>query len=71
MRVYNFPMSSSTAEVKQPKKKTGPKPRGYVRCQLLVPPEALEWAKDHPDGLSGLVRRLLREEIERQKTKAS
>jgi len=34
-------------------------------------PDMLEWAKMTEEGLSAMVRRLIREEYERQKSKAS
>jgi hypothetical protein len=48
------------------RKKPGPRPKGYVRQQAFLPKDIAEWAKDHPEGYSGLVRRLLTEEYYRQ-----
>jgi hypothetical protein len=46
-------------------KKPGPPKRGYGHAHILLPPDLIEWAKHHPEGLSGLVRRLLAQERDR------
>ena len=38
---------------------------------LYLPPDLVEWAKHTPEGFTGMMRRLIREEYERQKAKAS
>lgn len=47
--------------LQKPRKRPGPPKRGYVDTHFLLPPELLEWAKFRPEGLGGLVRRLLQE----------
>ena len=47
-------------------KKHGPVPKGYVDAHILIPPYLNDWAKHQPEGLSGLIRRLLKEEYDRQ-----
>jgi hypothetical protein len=47
-------------------KKRGQIPKGYVDTHILIQPELLEWAKHQPEGLAGLVRRLLADERARQ-----
>src|SRR5262245_19481952 len=42
-----------TAQSTQPQKR-GPKPKGYANTHILLPPELLAWAKDQPEGVSGL-----------------
>jgi hypothetical protein len=49
-----------------PLKKRGPVSRGYSNTHILLPPELLEWAKVQPEGLSGLVRALLADELARR-----
>jgi hypothetical protein len=65
-RVYYLCMNYQDTTPQKPKKKTGPKPQGYVRFQLLLSPADWEWAKDQPDGASACIRRLLREARARQ-----
>lgn len=50
------------------RKKPGPKRRlaPVVRTTLMLEEELVEWGKGQPGGLSDLVRRLLREEKERE-----
>jgi len=36
---------------------------------MLLPPDLLAFAKEYPEGMGALVRRLLREEYERQQRK--
>jgi len=50
------------------RKRRGPKPRlgVQVSTHVLLPPELMEWAKDQPEGLSGLIRQLLAAERERR-----
>lgn len=49
------------------KKRTGPvKTLETMRTNVLLEPELVEWAKHQRGGLSGTVRRLLREERVRQ-----
>lgn len=45
--------------------KRGPISKGYVRANMYLDEEMIGWAKDHPEGLSGLLRRLLRQERDR------
>jgi len=49
---------------KQPKR--GPRPKGFLRQHVFLPADLAEWAKNHPEGLSGLIRRLLKEEQARE-----
>ena len=51
-----------------PQKKRGPARRSkrMVDTHLHLPDDLLAWAKQQPEGFAGLVRRLLREEYERQ-----
>ena len=51
----------------QPRKR-GQIPKGYVDTHILIQPELLEWAKRQPEGLAGLVRRLLADERAKQRT---
>jgi hypothetical protein len=46
--------------------KPGPRPQGYVRIQVLVPPALAEWAKAQPEGLSKLIRQVLTDEHQRR-----
>ena len=52
------------------KRKRGPVKRGYEDTHLLLPPELIDWAKQYPEGMGALVRRLLKEEYERQRRQA-
>lgn len=60
-----------TTPLNPPRKKRGPTPRlgPVVQTGVYLPYELLEWAKEQKEGLSGLVRRLLSEERERQMKK--
>jgi len=60
-----------TATLPKTRKPTGRPPQGYVRANIVMKPDMLEWAKMTEEGLSAMVRRLIREEYERQKSKAS
>ncbi len=40
---------------------------GMVKITMTLNPDDTEWAKAQPEGLSGMVRRLLREAREKQK----
>ena len=46
--------------------KPGRPPQGNVKCQVVLEPEIVQWAKYHPEGISGMLRRLMRDEYERQ-----
>jgi hypothetical protein len=46
-------------------KRRGPKPQGLIHCNVTLVPALVEWAKEQPGGLSGLIRKLLTEERER------
>jgi len=48
------------------RRKRGPRPKGFIRQHVFLPADLAEWAKNHPEGLSGLVRRLLKDEQQRQ-----
>ena len=48
------------------RKKPGRPPQGNVKCQVVLEPEIVQWAKYHPEGISGMLRRLMRDEYERQ-----
>jgi hypothetical protein len=48
-------------------KKRGPVAKGYEDAHILLPPVLLEWAKHQPEGLSGLMRRLLVAEYRKQR----
>jgi hypothetical protein len=55
-------------EKKKEQRKRGPVPgNNTAQYTLMLEPEPAEWGKTQPGGLSELVRRLLREEFERQK----
>lgn len=56
----------SLAVVPQPKKKPGPRKRGYIHGHVLLPPDLCEWAKDQEGGLCALVRQLLADERRRR-----
>lgn len=43
----------------------GPVPKGRARYNMFLPPALGDWAKAHPEGLSGLIRRLLADERRR------
>ena len=47
-------------------RKRGPKPKGYGNTHVLLPQDLIDWAKSQPEGLSGLVRRLLTAERQRR-----
>ena len=47
--------------------KPGPLPKHYVTCHVCLEPEQRAWAKTQKDGLSGVLRRLLRQEMVRLK----
>jgi len=54
-----------------PVPRPGPKPGPYlgvetIKTAMMLEPYMIEWGKQQPGGLSALVRRLLREEMERQ-----
>lgn len=51
-------------------KKTGPAKQGWEDTHVLLPPYLIDWAKEYPEGMGALVRRLLKEEYERQQAKA-
>jgi hypothetical protein len=52
---------------KKPQRKRGPVPGlNTAQYTLMLEPEPAEWGKTQPGGLSELVRRLLREEYEKQ-----
>jgi hypothetical protein len=46
--------------------KRGRVSHGYVDTHLGLPPDLLQWARQHPEGLGGLVRRLLAAEYARR-----
>ena len=53
--------------------KPGPKPKGFKRVNAFLPPDMIEWGKDHPEGLSGLIRRLMateRHKLEAERARA-
>jgi hypothetical protein len=50
----------------EPRRKPGPHPKGYKRQHIFLPSHLADWAKDQEGGLSGLVRRLLAEERQRE-----
>jgi hypothetical protein len=54
----------------QPKKR-GPIPRGYVSTHVMLPPEMIDWAKEQPEGLSGIVRHAVGEVQKRRKALSS
>jgi hypothetical protein len=66
--VYISCMDKNTKPRAQPKKKRGPAKRlsPMVDTHLHMPADLLEWAKQTPEGFAPLVRRLLRQERERQ-----
>jgi hypothetical protein len=49
-----------------PRRKPGPRPKGYTRQHIFLPEDLAEWAKNQDEGLSGLIRRLLAAERQRQ-----
>jgi len=54
------------AEQAVPRKAGRPRTGQKVRkVTVMLPPELHDWAMEHAEGLSGLVRRLLREEREK------
>ncbi len=57
-------MASLSTQDQPTLKRRGPKPKGFVRFNLLLEPDVAEWAMDQPDGLSGTIRRCLRAERE-------
>ena len=50
------------------RKRRGPIPRLGVQIGVHVklPPDLVEWAKNQPEGMSALIRRLLAEEQQRR-----
>ena len=67
-------MDNDKQETDSPERRRG-RPPGTVRpssmmkTTMLLDPEDTEWAKTQPEGLSGLVRRLLAEAHEKAKGK--
>ena len=63
---YSFPMKIPSG--RPLRKKRGPLPRlgPLVQSHVYLPESLLVWAKQQPERLSGLVRRLLEEERSRQ-----
>ena len=57
-----------TPPVSLPRKKRGPVPRlgPVVQTHVYIPADLVEWAKQHKEGMSGLMRRLLAQERERE-----
>lgn len=49
-------------------KKRGPVPRGYISTHVMLPAELIEWAKEQPEGLSGIARQAISQEQKRRKT---
>ena len=49
-----------------PKKKYGPIPKGYVDIHIDLPRVLRDWAKQQPEGVSGLMRQLLLAEYQRR-----
>jgi hypothetical protein len=43
------------------RRKPGPIPKGYKRHNIFLPLDLAEWAKQQPNGMSELIRRLLAE----------
>jgi hypothetical protein len=52
------------------KKRNGPIPKGYQATSVQLVPEVLQWAVKQPEGLSGLVRKLLEQEMGRRLKRA-
>jgi hypothetical protein len=52
------------------KRRNGPIPKGFVQTSIQITPDLQQWALRQPEGLSGLVRQLLTEEMERRTRKA-
>ena len=50
---------------KKPGRTPAPGPPNYKR-NILLPDELTDWAKEQPEGLSGLVRKLLEDERKRR-----
>ena len=50
------------------KRKPGRPSTGVEQFNITIPPDLGEWAKRQPEGLSGLVRRLLSQKREKEKT---
>jgi hypothetical protein len=66
---YGYLVYSIHMEQPPPRRKPGPRPKGYKRINVFLPRDLADWAMDQPEGLSGLLRRLLIEEYQRR-TKA-
>jgi len=58
--------SQADTDIRIPKKRGPAKRLDTDRYQVMLDPTDAEWAKSQPGGLSELVRRLLREEKQRQ-----
>lgn len=62
-----YHLRMETLQASNPIKKRGPVSRGSARGNILLPQDLLDWAKNQPEGLSGLVRTLLAaERLKRQ-----
>ncbi len=57
-----------TEAVRSQPKKRGPVKRDYVSTHVMLPPALIDWAKEQPEGLSGLLRRILTQEHKRVET---
>ena len=45
----------------------GPVPRGFINVHVMLPPDLIEWAKEQPEGLSGIARQAMNQEKRRRK----
>ena len=48
----------------------GARPRGYISTHVMLPPDLIEWAKEQPEGLSGIARQAMSQEQKRRKVSA-
>jgi hypothetical protein len=53
--------------VVQQLKKRGPVPRGYISTHVMLPAEMIALAKEQPEGLSGIARLAIGQELKRRK----
>lgn len=51
-------------------KRRGPLPKGYEDTHVLLQPELIQWAKEQPEGLAALLRKLLAAEYARRTSPA-
>ena len=51
-------------------KETRAASRGYISTHVMLPRELIDWAKEQPEGLSGIVRQAISQEQKRRNVSA-